>query len=80
LRSSKRTEDAAVDWATKFIVFHGRRSGRGLREHLRCPNQELTGKKTDCRSFAGNIRDISNSAFITDAELRPFGSCNPGRS
>jgi len=39
LRSSKRTEDAAVDWATKFIVFHGRRSGRGLQERFRCPNQ-----------------------------------------
>jgi len=27
---SKRTEDAYVDWATKFIVFHGKRHPREM--------------------------------------------------
>jgi len=30
LHYSKRTEDAYVDWATKFIVFHGKRHPREM--------------------------------------------------
>jgi len=49
LHFSKRTEDANVDWATKFIVFHARRPqevASGLSQGVvRCPNQESTGKK-----------------------------------
>jgi len=49
LRSSKRTEDAAVDWATKFIVFHGRPQevASGISQGV-CPLSEsgIDGKET----------------------------------
>jgi len=59
LRSSKRTEDAAVDWATKFIVFHGRPQevASGISQGV-CPLSESKNRRernTDCHSFAGNI-------------------------